>query len=344
MMLTFVLVAGSLAAGAAVLLLLPLMRARADSRPAAGLAAGAVLCALLLGGAGLYGVFSNYSWDGGASGADSPAAMASKLAKRLGDTPADLDGWLMLGRTYASLEQFPLASRAYQRADRIANGQNVEAIIGIAESILAQDFEQLRGGAGHLVERALVLEPNNPKALLYGAFGAMSRGETATARERFTRMLTLNPPQQIRGIIERQLLALDGAAAGQGAPAEQGAPEEKPGSGSAKVAVHVTLAPSLAAKVPAGALLFVAARDPKAPGPPFAAKRLPATFPVDVELSAADAMLPSRRIAAGQQLEIVARVALGGTPTATSGDPFGQVSYHVGKDGKLNIVIDRLAP
>jgi cytochrome c-type biogenesis protein CcmH len=108
--------------------------------------------------------------------------------------------------------------------------------------------------------------------------------------------------------------------------------------------VHVTLAPALANKVPAGALLFVAARDPRQPGPPFAAKRLPATFPVDVELSAADAMLESRRIAAGQQLEIVARVALGGKPTATSGDPFGQVSYHVGKDGRLNIVIDRLAP
>ena len=62
MMLTFVLIAGSLAAGAAVLLLLPLMRQRADSRPAAGLAAGAVLCVLLLGGAGLYAAFSNYSW------------------------------------------------------------------------------------------------------------------------------------------------------------------------------------------------------------------------------------------------------------------------------------------
>jgi hypothetical protein len=90
--------------------------------------------------------------------------------------------------------------------------------------------------------------------------------------------------------------------------------------------------------------LFVAARDPKAPGPPFAVKRLPATFPVDVELSAADAMLESRRISDGQRLEVVARVALGGTPTATTGDPFGQVSYHVGQDKKLNIVIDRIAP
>jgi cytochrome c-type biogenesis protein CcmH len=348
MMLTFVLIAGSLAAAAAVLLLLPLMRRRTDSRPAAGLAAGGVLCALLLGGAGLYAAFSNYAWVGSQAAVDSPAAMAARLAQRLGDQPGDLDGWLMLGRTYATLEQYPLASRAYQRADRIANGQNVEAIIGIAEALLAQDFEQIRSGAGHLIERALALEPNNSKALLYGAFAAMSRGETASARERFTRMLTLNPPDEIRHIIEKQLLALDGgqpreAVAEQGSTAEQGKSAEQ-GTAAAMVAVHITLAPALASKVPGGALLFVAARDPQAPGPPFAAKRLPATFPVDVELSAADAMLPSRRIAAGQKLEIVARVALGGTPTATSGDPFGQVSYHVGKDGRLNIVIDRLAP
>jgi len=343
MMLTFVMIAGSLAAGAAVLLLLPLIRQRADSRPAAGLAAGAVLCVLLLGGAGLYAAFSNYSWVASPAEMESPAAMAAKLAQRLGDTPGDLDGWLMLGRTYATLEQYPLASRAYQRADRIAKGQNVEAIIGIAEALLAQDFDQIRSGAGHLIERALTLEPNNSKALLYGAFAAMSRGETASARERFTRMLTLNPPPEIRHIIEKQLLVLDGGQAPQAAPPDQGAPAEQ-GAKAAKVAVHVTLAPALAGKVPAGAQLFVAARDPQAPGPPFAAKRLPATFPIDVELSAADAMMPSRRISAGQQLEIVARVALGGTPTATSGDPFGQVSYHVGKDGRLNIVIDRLAP
>ena len=61
-------------------------------------------------------------------------------------------------------------------------------------------------------------------------------------------------------------------------------------------------------------------------------------------LSAADAMLPSRRIQAGQKLDVVARISLGGQPTSASGDLFGQVGYHVGKDGRLNIVIDRLSP
>jgi cytochrome c-type biogenesis protein CcmH len=332
MMLTFVLLASFLAAAAAVVLLLPLVRQRADARPAAGIAAGGVVLVLLLGGAGLYAAFSNYTWVAMPAVADTPAAMAARLAGKLADQPDDLQGWLMLGRTYGTLEQFPLAVRAYQRADRLAGGQNAEAIVGIAESLLAQDFEQLRGAAGHLFDRALTLEPDNPKALLYSAFASLSRGDTVMARERFQRMRSLNPPPQIREIIDKQLQALDGAAV------------EEQQDAAVKVAVHVTLAPSLAGKVPAGATLFVAARDPKAPGPPFAVKRLPAAFPVDVELSAADAMLESRRINAGQQLEVIARVALGGSPTATRGDPFGQVSYHVGKDGKLNIVIDRLAP
>ena len=333
MMFAFVLIAGSLAAGAAVLLLLPLMRQRPDARPAAGLAAGGVLLALLFGGAGLYALLSNYNWVDAPAVADTPAAMAAKLAKRLATDPDNLDGWLMLGRTYSALEQFPLAVRAYQRADRIAAGRNVEAIIGMAESLLATDFDQLRGGAGRLFERALVLEPNNPKALLYGAFAALSHGESATARDRFTRILAINPPPQIREIIQKQLSILDATGSEQGAAASE-----------ARIDVHVTVDSKLHYKLGPNAALFVLARDPANPGPPFAAKRLPLSFPLEVTLTAADAMLPSRRIAAGQALEVVARISMSGTPQSASGDPFGQVSYHVGKDGRLNIVIDRLAP
>src|SRR5204862_6194 len=95
-----------------------------------------VLLALLFGGAGLYALLSNYAWVEAPAVADTPAAMAAKLAKKLADHPENLDGWLMLGRTYATLEQYPLAVRAYQHADRLADGKNAEAIVGMAESLL----------------------------------------------------------------------------------------------------------------------------------------------------------------------------------------------------------------
>jgi cytochrome c-type biogenesis protein CcmH len=339
MILAFVLIAGTLATAAAVLLLWPLLQRRADARPAAPVAAVTVLVITLLGGAGLYAAFSSYGWVEQSAVADTPAAMTARLANRLAREPGKIEDWLTLGRSYTVLEQYPLAIRAYQRADRMANGTNVEAIIGTAESMVALDSSTLSGGAGRLFERAMELEPANPKALFYGAFAAMARGELPKARERFKSLLALNPPAEVRAILEKRIADIDAAFNGAG-QSEVAAADDT----SARIAVHVTLAPALAAKVPAEAPLFVAARDPKSPGPPFAVKRLPARFPVDVELTGADAMMASRRIAAGQQLEVVARVALGGTPTATRGDPFGQVSYHVGSDGKLNIVIDRLAP
>ena len=335
-MLTFVLIAGTLAAGAAVLLLLPLVRRRADNRPVSMIAAVSVLVVLLLGAAGLYAAFSNYAWVDSPSVAQTPAAMTAKLASRLAEHPDDLPGWLQLGRSYQVLEQWPLAVRAYQRADRLAGGQNVDAILGVAESLFAQDQESLRGAAGHLFERALQLDPRSQKALFYSAFAALGRGELPVAKERLQRMLDMNPPAEIRDILEKSISNIDRQqTAGGGSDVA---------SANAKIVVHVTLSPALQKEVSGDALLFVAARDPKSPGPPFAVKRLPARFPVDVELTAADAMLESRRISPGQQLEVVARVALGGTPTATRGDPFGQVGYHVGKDGRVDIVIDRLAP
>ena len=339
MILNFVLIAGSLAAAAAILLLWPLLRRRADASPASAIAAVTVLLVMLLGAAGLYAAFSNYTWTSNESVTDTPAAMTARLAKRLARSPGTVEEWLTLGRSYTALEQYPLALRAFQHVDQMTGGKNAEALMNMGEVLVQQDMTELRGRAGRLFERALELDPTSRRALFYAAFGALGRGEPALARERFNHMLADEPDPDVRRILEQGLKAADQqeahAAAGD-APAA--------GADAAKIAVRVSLSPALAAKVPANAPLFVAARDPKSPGPPFAVKRLPATFPVDVELTTADAMMATRRIAVGQQLEVVARVALGGTPTATSGDPFGQVSYHVGTDGKLNIVIDRLAP
>ena len=226
-------------------------------------------------------------------------------------------------------------------AGREAEAQQARSFVQL-QVLVQQDVEELRGRAGRMFERALEIDPTSRKAMFYSAFAALGRNEPALARQRFEHMLSAERDPDVRVLLEKGIESATQQEArlvgGAESPPAAAAPD------AAKIAVRVTLAPALAAKIPESAALFVAARDPRAPGPPFAVKRLAARFPIDVELTGADAMLPTRRIAVGQQLDVVARVALGGTPTASSGDPFGQVSYHVGKDGKLNIVIDRLAP
>jgi cytochrome c-type biogenesis protein CcmH len=337
MILAFVLLAGALTAVAAVLLVRPLLKRRDDARPDA-VTAGVVLFVLFALGGGAYVLLSQYAWVEAPAVADTPAANAVKHARQLAGEPDNLEGWMRLGGLYFDLEQYPLAVRAFQRADRLAEGKNAAALSAMAETMLAQDFENIRGPAGRMFERVLEMEPQNPKALLYSALAAMGRGENGTARERFQRMLAQGPPAQIRDIIEKQLQAMD-AADGQA-----GTQASATDAGGAQVQVRITVSPSLKYQVNENSALFVAARDPNQPGPPFAAKRLPLKFPVEVTLTAADAMMPQRHISAGQSLDVVARISLGGQPQSTSGDPFGQVGYHVGKDGKLEIVIDKLAP
>ena len=107
--------------------------------------------------------------------------------------------------------------------------------------------------------------------------------------------------------------------------------------------MNVTLAPSLAAAVDASPL-FVFVRDPAHPGPPLAVKRLESRFPQVVSLAASDAMIPGRAFAPGQSVQVVARIARSGNPVGASGDPLGEVTYQVGRDGLVSLVIDHLTP
>lgn len=347
-MTVFVLIALALGAGAAACVAWPLFRASSSSSPRAPLAAAASAAAVLVGGAGLYALWSDWNWDSTTEASGTPVAMVASLARRLEREPDDLQGWLMLGRSYSALEQYPLAARAYQRADRLSGGRNAEALTGWAEALALGDENELQGRAGRLFEQALALDPTSGKALFFGGIAAQRRGELPLARQRFAQLLTLNPPESVRPILEQQIVALDGAiaqGAGQAATAPD-APGKPPAAAGADAVVRLAIAidPALATKVPAGASLFVLVRHPGQPGPPLAAKRLAATFPQDVVLTPADSMLPGRSFAAGDKVEVVARVALGGTPTAQSGDPSGQIAYEVGRDQQKRVLIDRLAP
>src|SRR5581483_735412 len=235
------------------------------------------------------------------------------------------------------------------------------------EALSLEDESELDRGAGRLVEQALLLEPNSGKALFFGAAAAMRRGDLPLARARFAHLLTLDPPDNIKPLLQQQIAAIDqrmtageahGSApqpagvAGSSAQAANGPADREPagaaspgdaGSGPS-VRIHVTLAPALAKTLTADSPLFVFVRDPSHPGPPLAVKRLESRFPQTVELTASDSMMPGRALEAGQRVEVVARIARSGNPVGASGDPFGQIAYLVGRDGLSNIVIDQVTP
>lgn len=337
-MLTFAILAAVLTLGGVLAVTLPLLRRDRGGAAAAPWTALSAAGVLVIGSALLYIAWSNWSWRS-APAADSPQTMVARLARQLEENPNNPEGWLMLGRSYAVLQELPMALRAFERADRLSGGKSVEALLGEAEVLALQDPAELEGRAGRLIDRALVLQPDSAKVLFFAATVAARRGQLPLARERFARILAMNPPENVRPILEQEIRLIDEKLAAPSAPA---AASPSGTSAGASVSVNITLAPALSGGTPAP--LFVFVKNAATGGPPLAAKRLDSHFPQSVTLTPADSMIPGRSFSAGQAVQVVARIARSGSPVGASGDPYGEVTYRVGQDGQLNLVIDRVTP
>jgi cytochrome c-type biogenesis protein CcmH len=341
----------AIAAGAVAL---PLLRDR-QSR-----LLGALLAVTVIGAsAGLYPLWSNWNWHApaqseAAAGPD-VAAMVAKLEKRLQDQPNNLTGWLMLGRSYLTLNRLDDAVVAYDHAYQL-DSKNVDAAMGLGEAMSLRAGGDITPRAAQLFEEALGLAPANPKALLYGGFAAAVRGDRALARTRWQALKDLHPPPQIEQMLDARIAELGPAAgssaAGATADAAPAGTNASPagtsssagGMGGADVTVNISIAPALKSRLVSEAPLFVFAREPGSQGPPLAAKRLTSTaIGTQIHLSPADSMLPGRILAKGQQVSITARVSFSGQPMPSAGDLYGELSYDVGRDGVRNLVIDRVA-
>ena len=207
-MIAFIIVATALALVCVAVIAVPLLKPVSSKAATAPWAAVAAAGVLVIGSAGLYTAWSNWSWRQ-SPGVQSPEGMVERLVHRLNDHPDDLTGWLMLGRSYIALEEYPLAVRAYERADRIAGGRSADALVGEADALTMMDDSQLTTQAGQLIERALAIDPTSPQALFFGAAAALHRGELPLARARFTKLLTLNPPARIKAILEQEISGID---------------------------------------------------------------------------------------------------------------------------------------
>ena len=61
-------------------------------------------------------------------------------------------------------------------------------------------------------------------------------------------------------------------------------------------------------------------------------------------LSDSNAMIEGRNLSSVDDVQVVARVAFGGTAVTTSGDLVGESVHRKGADSDLNLVINTVAP
>ena len=318
----------------------------ASARPSATLIGGLVLAVVAVAGVGyaLMGQPRAVNSAAPTVGAAAPAAAASggghpitsaqiesmieKLVARLKEKPDDVDGWAMLGRSYAMLGKHDLALPALKRA---AEGRpdNAGLIADYADAMAVVGGGNLAGEPAKLIERALKIDPDNLKALSLAGTIAFNKKDYAGALRHWERLAQLAPTsdylKQIQGGIDEARQNLPGGAAASGAAASAkpagAAAATATAAGAAAISGTVTLAKSLAGKANPDDTLFVFARAAEGPRMPLAilrkqVKDLPLTFTLDDSL----AMTPAMKLSSATRVVVGARISKRGEATVLPGD------------------------
>lgn len=266
--------------------------------------------------------------------------MALSMEARLQEEGGDAQGWLLLGRTYAQLQLYSEAKRAFTRSAELDN--SIEARLGVAEISILINRENIAGEAGQIIEQILIEAPDDPRALFYGGMVAMANNDIPTFRARWEKLLQMSPPDNIRQIIAAQLEVTGGVTVSQEVGTQQRDAQQKDVSG---LSVRISISPELESLIDSASTLYLVAREPGQAGPPVAVvRRQVSSLPLSLSISDSDSMLPNRKLSGLDNVLLIARITSSGNAIAQTGDLRGEISLNQKTDSanNINILIDNI--
>lgn len=239
---------------------------------------------------------------------DAVAQLKSTLAR----DPEQVEGWRLLGRAYASRQQWTLARDASARAASLAP-DNPDVLVEAAEaSALADPQRRFDPKAVALLEHALELQPAQQRARWFLGIARRQAGNPAQAASTWEPLLA-QVDASTAGALREQIDAArkDAGLAPLVAPA------------SRVLRVRVQLDPDFASRVRlrSDASIFVIARVPGGPPMPVAVeKHAVGELPFTATLDDSDGPMPMRKLSAVQDVELVARLSASGNAIRQEGD------------------------
>lgn len=295
-------------------------------------------------------------------------AMIGQVKEKLAADPSNVDGWVVLARTYYVTGRAPEAAQAYEKATSLAPG-DADLLADYADALGVAQGRSLEGRPAELVARALKADPSHWKANALAGTLAFSKKEYAKAVGYWEKTKAAVPPespiaQSISGSIAeaRQLAGMPAAgatatassSAQPAAPAMSAAPATGMGGarttpavgGGGRVAGKVVLSPTLAANVSPDDAVIIFARPADGSRMPLAllsgkkVKDLPLEFALDDSM----AMSPSMKLSDHGEVIIGARVSRSGSPMPASGDLEGLSQPVKLGTGGVALTIDRRLP
>lgn len=269
-------------------------------------------------------------------------AMLQEFAERMENDPDDLEGWLMLARSYAQTGKTRQAIEAYERIiDRIPEDANVFA--DYADILAYEQGGNLAGRPIELVERALKIDPSHWKALGLAGTYAFDKGDYRQAELHWLKMKSSLPTgsEMARmmdvSIAEARRLQEEGAAPQQ--PATEASNEA---ASDAYLSGTVSLAPEFQDRVSPDNLLLVYTYDANGPTTPIASiSKHVSDLPFSFVLDASTLTIKSETLDAAEKLVVAARISKSGQPRARPGDLEGASEAVSANTENIQIVINK---
>jgi cytochrome c-type biogenesis protein CcmH len=294
---------------------------------------------------------------GMAQGMDDPQMQqaVAALAEKLKANPDDGEGWYMLGRSYRAMGRFDAAVMAYsESAKRLPN--NPAVYTDWAEAAAQAQGKSLQGEPTKLLDRALAIDGNYPKALALRGSAALELGDSANAIALWKKLRAQLPPNDPNLPDIDAALARAGAAPEAPTPAvASAAPPAMPAaaapakatsaSAGSGVAGRVEIDPKIAKNAAPDDTVFIFARASEGSRMPLAVLRLKASeLPKTFALTDEMAMTPAATISKAGKVVIEARVSKSGSVSAQAGDLSG-VSGPIDPGARdVRVTIDRVMP
>ena len=245
--------------------------------------------------------------------------MVLRLAEKMKAKPNDAQGWLILGRSYKALEQYPQAADAFANAYRLL-GDQAEVMLLYADALAYVNNRNLAGKPSELVYKALALEPDNLNALWLGGMAKAQEGDAPAALKLWKKLEATLPPdsdsqQEIKNLLSS--LAKD-TSLGQ----DQKEPEAKVSNFT--LSVQVSLAPKLQKATAAEDTVFIYAQALSGPKMPLAIVRKHVSdLPLTVSLNDSMAMMPNMKLSNFASVKLLARISKSGNAMTQPNDLIG---------------------
>lgn len=304
-----------------------------------------------------------------APGHDNFASVLEGLTARLEKNPEDVEGWVMLGRTYAIMGRYNEASKTYAKLNDIIPN-NPQVLSDYADVLAMTNQGSLLGKPTELVYAALEIDPVYPKALALAGTAEFEQNKYAQAATHWEKLLDVIPADsQLAKSVKDSIQQARSLATGNNPPkppiehlaqadvaqqvktdapiiAEQSqSTEQKSDQISTGISGQVTLSSELVGKATPSDTLFIYARAKTGPKMPLAILRLKASdLPAIFTLTDEMAMMPAMKISSFPEVVIEARISKSGQAVTSSGDLQGfSEPVKIGTNGVV-VIINKQVP